>query len=483
VATYPARANNARVSVEMEISEDGSLVVAAIQGALQCYSVEGGMRWSFSGDEQLRSPRIAPGDLRIAVSSSLGTLYVFGADGHLLLERDHGGLAVPTWLPGGDLLVASWMGPVSRLSTDYQVKWRQWLRPEHADLRGNFLSEDTTATSRIADWSNAEPEPTGLAPQLANTVAFKVNVITDVSGDGGARLNQRVSWMFDGLTNASPIAWVDWTAINAAAANLNANQLILDAQGRRFEIGGLTLYEDPDRPESWMRDVPVEAWDSTTESWFPVTHLLAATAVHTHRFPATVRTEKLRLLLKAGCNPRLGELVLHGTDRLNSAPPVVLVPPSSIERDVGASAQFQVTVGGTKPLTFQWYKDGAALLDDERVQGGQSETLLIRGVNGADAGGYHVVASGPFGVPAASRVARLTVVGREGLLKGARWSVEGGLEIQLGGQPGAVYRMERSANLVDWQVVSRITNLAPPMVVNLPAPAGPTLQFYRAIPD
>lgn len=482
-ATFPAKANNSRVSVEMEISADGTLVVAAIQGALQCYSVDGGMLWSFSGDEQLRSPRMAAEDHRIAVSSSLGTLYVFSADGRVLLERDQGGLVVPTWLPGGDLLLASWMGPVIRLGPDYQPRWRNWLRPDRTNLRETLLARESTPTSRIEDWSNAEPEPAGVSPQLANSVAFKVTVITDVSGDSGARLNQRVSWMFDGLTNASPLAWIDWTAINAAAANLNANQWVLDAQGRRFEIGGITVYEDPERPESWMRDVDVEAWDTTSQSWFHVMTLLATTPVHTHRFPSTVRTEKLRLLLKAGCNPRLGELVLHGTEKLSASAPVILVPPSSTELDRGGMARFRVTAGGAGPFAYQWYKDGVALVEDDRIQGAHSDTLQIQGARLDDAGGYHAVVSGPFGAPASSRVATLTVRPVEPLLQGARLGTGGVLEVRLCGRAGAAYRMERSENLRDWEVVRRIADVAPPLTLELPAPVGPVPWFYRAVPE
>ncbi|MBL9137791.1 MAG: hypothetical protein JNK85_18120 [Verrucomicrobiales bacterium] len=482
-ATFPARANNARVSVEMDISADGTLVVAAIQGALQCYSVDGGMLWSFSGDEQLRSPRIAAEDHRIAVSSSLGTLYVFSADGHVLLERDQGGLVVPTWLPGGDLLLASWMGPVSRLGTDYRIRWRNGLQPEPTNLRATLLAKDSTPTSRIEDWSTAEPESAGLLPQLANSVAFKVTVITDVSGDGGARLNQRVSWLFDGLTNASPLAWIDWTAINAAAANLNANQLVLDAQGRRFEIGGLTLYEDPDRPESWMRDVIVEAWDSTTESWTRVMNLLATAPVHTHRFPSTVRTEKLRLLLKAGCNPRLGELVLHGTERLTSSAPVILVPPSSLAVEDGVTGRFQVTAGGAGPFTYQWYKDGVALTDDDRIEGARTDSLRILGVRRSDAAGYHAMVSGPFGAPASSRVATLSVRGAEPLLQGVKLGVGGVLEVRLGGRPGMAYRMERSENLREWELLRRVVDVTPPLTLELPSPTGSVPWFYRAVPE
>lgn len=91
---------------------------------------------------------------------------------------------------------------------------------------------------------------------------------------------------------------------------------------------------------------------------------------------------------------------------LTVAPPVVAPtisePPVGISRVAGQSALFAVTVGGTAPFSYQWFRNGAA------IAGATNATLTLGTVTVAEAGDYSVVASNAAG--SATSVAATLVV-------------------------------------------------------------------------
>ena len=102
VATLPTGGN------ELAVSADGLRVAVAVGDQLKLYSAADGLRWVLPADDTLHSPRFSSNGNRLAVASELGTLSVVDQTGNVLLERDTGTIAVPAWLPDGDLLVATW---------------------------------------------------------------------------------------------------------------------------------------------------------------------------------------------------------------------------------------------------------------------------------------------------------------------------------------------------------------------------------------
>jgi hypothetical protein len=70
---------------------------------------------------------------------------------------------------------------------------------------------------------------------------------------------------------------------------------------------------------------------------------------------------------------------------------------------------FTVLASGQEPLTYQWRKNGEALVDDDRIQGSTSATLLIDPVLRADAGLYDVLVTSDCGAKALSGTAELIV--------------------------------------------------------------------------
>jgi hypothetical protein len=315
VADFPVAQGGDRFSGEFHLSEDGRYIAATANCTLRFYSVEKGLLWTFSGDEQLRSPHVSSPDGRVAVSSALGTLSVFSADGHRLLERSLGTLCRPFWLPDGDLLIASWIGPVFRLDKEYKEKWRAWLIPTEPDMREKILAKDTTPTAHIPDWSNAEAKPAAITPNLLAQTPVKMSA----PGIRGGLVN-KPELLFDGLSAPPPRPWLDWSGLNYACENFANTILEFDAQGKLLEVSAVTFFENPDQPQSWLRDVALQYWNPEKNFWEHAVTCRADAPVHTHRLAAPVTGGKFRLVLKPGSNPRLAEVVLHGTLRAAAAP-------------------------------------------------------------------------------------------------------------------------------------------------------------------
>ncbi len=76
--------------------------------------------------------------------------------------------------------------------------------------------------------------------------------------------------------------------------------------------------------------------------------------------------------------------------------PVILVQPVSDNKNPGLAATFSVTVGGTGPFVYQWFKDGVPLADGGKFSGAQASTLRITDLLKAEAGTYRLEVSNPF---------------------------------------------------------------------------------------
>jgi hypothetical protein len=92
-----------------------------------------------------------------------------------------------------------------------------------------------------------------------------------------------------------------------------------------------------------------------------------------------------------------GSAALIGTGPMLSA--------SSGTAQIGQSVTFSVTVNGTAPFTYQWYKDGSIL------PGAVGATHTITTVGVGDAGTYYVVVANAAGSTTSDN-AVLQVVGR-----------------------------------------------------------------------
>ncbi len=91
-------------------------------------------------------------------------------------------------------------------------------------------------------------------------------------------------------------------------------------------------------------------------------------------------------------------------------PPVIVSQPVSVTNNATTTATFAVTVDGTEPFGYQWYKNGTnQLVDGGNISGSLSNILTLTNVLAADRGQYSVVVTNPAGVVVSSN-ATLSVV-------------------------------------------------------------------------
>lgn len=94
--------------------------------------------------------------------------------------------------------------------------------------------------------------------------------------------------------------------------------------------------------------------------------------------------------------------------RLTVLDPLLTSQPASQAVNAGQTVAFGVTVIGTAPLTYQWFKDGAALSDGANLSGAQTANLTVSNALGGNAGAYQVILTNVWGAQT-SAVATLTV--------------------------------------------------------------------------
>ena len=296
------------------LSSDGSLIVVAAGSQLKLYSLADGLQWTFNGDDRVRFPRFAPDDKRIVATTDLGSVCVLDVSGAVLWEKDLGARAAPAWLPNGELLFGTWQGTVVRVGGDYRERWRAHLAPLQTDMREKLLADDGAPTAKITSWTNAEPTPRAIEPNLLHDRPVIARFVPSGNWGGFAQFAHDPKLLADGKAEPPPSPWVDWSYVGFFAETSPVNYVLVDAYRTQLRVEAVTLFEDPAHPESWLRDVRFDYWDAAKEAWAPVQTLLSDAPVHTHKFAKPVEAARFRLYLPWGVvgNVRLGEIVFHG---------------------------------------------------------------------------------------------------------------------------------------------------------------------------
>jgi hypothetical protein len=115
---------------------------------------------------------------------------------------------------------------------------------------------------------------------------------------------------------------------------------------------------------------------------------------------------------KIGQNVRLE--AWNGTARLGDPnapqiqPPAITTQPQAETVDLGEEGTFTVTASGTTPLSYQWFKDGGPLSDDDDFAGTQTNSLRVLEARFIDQGAYRCQASNAAGT-VQSNIAALTI--------------------------------------------------------------------------
>lgn len=97
------------------------------------------------------------------------------------------------------------------------------------------------------------------------------------------------------------------------------------------------------------------------------------------------------------------------TLQVNPAAPSITTQPVATSVIAGNTAAFKVSAKGTKPLSYQWHKDGAPISDGDNIAGAGTATLSLSNVSATDVAGYTVTVSNGVGSPATSSSAALTL--------------------------------------------------------------------------
>ncbi|GAA1990222.1 hypothetical protein [Amycolatopsis minnesotensis] len=299
-ATLPVDANQAALSA------DGSRLAVVGQNQLRCFDLpwSGVERWVYGGDDLLRGPVFAP-DGRLAAGTEIGTLVVLDVDGNPVLEKDLEALPAVAWLPGGDLLAATWMGGVHRFGADLQPRWHTRVTCSGPDVRGGLLAPDAVPVTRVDGWGNAEPGPAPLRPNLMAGGKAYLDLRLD-------RIVDRPEVADGNLTPRIPLPG-EWGPVEFPAETPGLESYLYLDLPRRCRVTGVTVVEDARRPESWWRDLRLDYQNAAT-AWVSAGPLLSDTAVHTHLLAAPVETAKLRLRLPTPPVdlPRQAEVIVHG---------------------------------------------------------------------------------------------------------------------------------------------------------------------------
>lgn len=318
VSTLPTAAS------EVSVSADGSFLAVTFRNQLKAYDTARGLLWTYTGDDLLRRPRVSPDGTRVAVGSELGTLAVLRRDGTPLTTKDLKALPVPAWLPDGGLLVATWTGTVLRYTAGLDERWRTRLTPSETDIRPKLLTPDPVPAVRRAGWGNTTATK-DLTPNLITTTSALLDVrLVNPTRTVDLAKQNAVALLSDGRADPPANPWVPPTVIGAIRIQDGQELLFtVDTFRTQVELTGVTFAEDPAHPESWLRDVQLQWWDTRAGLWKDGPKLLSdAGAVHSHTFGA-LSSSRFRLRTTGGGiwpvgNIRLGELVFHGTAMGNS---------------------------------------------------------------------------------------------------------------------------------------------------------------------
>lgn len=149
--------------------------------------------------------------------------------------------------------------------------------------------------------------------------------------------------------------------------------------------------------------------------------------------------------------------------------PVIRQPPLSFTNSIGSSNAFGVTVGGSEPFQYQWFKESTALLS------GTNNLLIFPALQTSQAGFYAVAVTNLFG-SAVSDYAQLTVA--VPLTNSLPTVVSNQFGFYLVGTPGANFVVETSTNLQTWTPVATNVFGTNAFLFLDPAATNPAL-YYR----
>ena len=312
----------------LHLTLDGKRLLMNLRRELRCYEADGAALWSFNADDWMHNVRLSPDGKKIAFGTDIGTLYVLDLDGKVTMQRDFGASPVCRWI-GDDLLVATWQGDVVRLSADGKQKWATHLQAGGPSRLQSAPVAETLATLAV-NWRKETALP---APSLTDNLLTQAKATVHLTDDRVPIYVHPIdfSGLTDGKTQPPDKPWLSWVTVGAAENGWGGKIVLTVESPVPMSVSGMTFVEDPQHPESWLRNMDVDVWDPAKGRWVPCPPLLSDAAVHTHRFETPIVGTKFRIygdrwmshepgFERPGVggigwpvgNLRLGELIFHG---------------------------------------------------------------------------------------------------------------------------------------------------------------------------
>lgn len=169
--------------------------------------------------------------------------------------------------------------------------------------------------------------------------------------------------------------------------------------------------------------------------------------------------------------------MIDGVQPTLLSPPKIISQPASQTVSAGQSITLNVSASGSAPLTFQWKKDGIAIL------GATNQMLIFPSVRVSDAGNYSVTVINSAGMETSQVVSLIVTEPLRPVLSNLRQLGEGRVEMVLSGEPGRTYHIDFSTDLKSWNRLSTV-NLIQSKIVFSDENASSNFQgFYRAVTD
>ena len=313
----------------IHLTPDGKHMAMNIRKDLRWYDVKGGIEWVFRGDDWVHNVKLSPDGKKIVLGSDLGTLYVLDDQGKLLIERQYVSSPVASWVGDQDLLVGTWQGEVIRLGADGTEKWRILLADQGKSRIATAPAADTLATIQPPWRSEAAQKTLPLTDNLLTTAKATVRITDDRFPTNVLPI--ALDGLTDGKLTAPKDPWLHWVHVMASENGWGGKIVITVESKTPMSVDAITFVEDPEHPESWLRNLVMQVWDNDKKVWLDCPPMLSDAAVHSHRFEKAIVGTKFRIygdkypahvpgFERAGLggigwpvgNIRLAELVFHG---------------------------------------------------------------------------------------------------------------------------------------------------------------------------
>ncbi|MCM8785432.1 MAG: WD40 repeat domain-containing protein [Candidatus Omnitrophica bacterium] len=313
---------------EIIISPDNIWIAGVKDNQLKLFKLSEGFKRSFSGDEILENISFAPDSKKLIVSSILGTFYIIDINGNKIFEKDIGERNIGKWINDNVCIIGTWMGKLYKLVDNKNLLLITKLFTDKETKRVNFEKEEIPVI-RLNDWGNSEK----VSFSIKDNVFNKGNVRIYFAGKPSLTATREdyaeiknLEKMIDGDPHPPESPYLPWTFINWMAETIPFGYLVFDGFNTSYKIKGITIFEDPEHPEFWLKDASFEYWNEENNRWVFVDYLVSNTPIHTHLFKKPVISSRFRIVMPSNfySNLKFGEICFHGEAISCSHPDVMM---------------------------------------------------------------------------------------------------------------------------------------------------------------